>query len=662
MKYSRLYLWEFMKKLLTIFISLFISILFCNSCKSSNDLERKINDVVSNYYNEDESLSFQNYLSYSFNAPVVFQNDAYEFEYQDHKIIVSKEKNVLIENIKKDEDIIYFDNIEKLKKQDLSVGFIAETKEYYAGSNKGGARYKIINDNKPLSIPLDNGLFAEIIPQYRAFSIESLGVKGDGKDDDSDIINYIFQNIGQYDVSYLIFESKEYLCCHNINLYQNENLSLLGNDSYLVINDQYDDEVYHEFFFSVTSCEKLLFSNINITYNFSETMNGIKTQLGIFNSQNIEFYHCQYVIPETVLKSLAKDREFTNFDCYTNWENILINNCQFENVCDAEAGGSLWIRDFHNLGSKDIKVLNSSFHKIAHDELIAVFMGSIENVLIKNNKFKVEDEGVSSSVMNFSFGSFASSQKANNIVFENNEIDCCSTGGLIWVRKATGVKIRKNKIKAHISSKTTDSFRLIEASSNGEETNKIDLIEENEIIFDSNKKNLDKQIHIIKNADIVQNNVITTNFRITDLFLNCNVLNRNVCNINSDSEFIVYNVLKECKNNVFNLNVKIGTVFRYYGCGFSQSINIKNNIIKYNYKENEEDISYIIMLNDMNMNDNIIYFENNIVETDAIGKKSRFLFLAPSDEIQTFYFRNNIVGNYKTPANDYLKNVEVIRS
>lgn len=476
------------------------------------------------------------------------------------------------------------------------------------------------------------------------------------------MINYIFQNVAQYDVSYLIFESKEYLCCHNINLYQNENLSLLGNDSYLVINDQYDDEVYHEFFFSVASCEKLLFSNINITYNFSETMNGIKTQLGIFNSQNIEFYHCQYVIPETVLKSLAKDREFTNFDCYTNWENILINNCQFENVCDAEAGGSLWIRDFHNLGSKDIKVLNSSFHKIAHDELIAVFMGSIENVLIKNNKFKVEDEGVSSSVMNFSFGSFASSQKANNIVFENNEIDCCSTGGLIWVRKATGVKIRKNKIKAHISSKTTDSFRLIEVSSNGEETNKIDLIEENEIIFDSNKKDLDKQIHIIKNADIVQNNVITANFRITDLFLNCNVLNRNVCNINSDSEFIVYNVLKECKNNVFNLNVKIGTVFRYYGCGFSQNINIKNNIIKYNYKENEEDISYIIMLNDMNMNGNIIYFENNIVETDAIGKKSRFLFLAPSDENQTFYFRNNILGNYKTPANDYLKNVEVIRS
>lgn len=60
-----------MKKLLTIFICLFISIFFCNSCKSNNNLERKVNEIVSSY-NEDETLSFQNYLSYSFNAPVVF--------------------------------------------------------------------------------------------------------------------------------------------------------------------------------------------------------------------------------------------------------------------------------------------------------------------------------------------------------------------------------------------------------------------------------------------------------------------------------------------------------------------------------------------------------------------------------------------------------------
>lgn len=129
MKYSRLYLWEFMKNLLTIFICLFISILFCNSCKSNNNLERKVNEIVSSY-NEDESLSFQNYLSYSFNVPVIFEDDIYEFEYSDHRVNISaKDKKVLIGEVKKDDDINYFDNVEKLKKQDLSVGFIAETKE-----------------------------------------------------------------------------------------------------------------------------------------------------------------------------------------------------------------------------------------------------------------------------------------------------------------------------------------------------------------------------------------------------------------------------------------------------------------------------------------------------------------------------------------------------
>lgn len=44
-------------------------------------------------------------------------------------------------------------------------------------------------------------------------------------------------------------------------------------------------------------------------------------------------------------------------------------------------------------------------------------MGSIQNVIIRNNTFKVEDSGESSSVMNFTFGS-ASSKLADNIIFE----------------------------------------------------------------------------------------------------------------------------------------------------------------------------------------------------------------------------------------------------
>ena len=64
--------------------------------------------------------------------------------------------------------------------------------------------------------------------------------------------------------------------------------------------------------------------------------------------------------------------------------------------------------------------------------------------------------------MNFTFGS-ASSKLADNIIFEKNNIDVCSTGGLIWSTNATNVIIRDNIIKSSIGSKTNNNFRMIES-------------------------------------------------------------------------------------------------------------------------------------------------------------------------------------------------------
>ncbi|UKI50901.1 MAG: hypothetical protein L6U99_06080 [Clostridium sp.] len=104
---------------------------------------------------------------------------------------------------------------------------------------------------------------------------------------------------------------------------------------------------------------------------------------------------------------------------------------------------------FHGLGSKDCKVLNSHFFKIAHDEMMAVFMGIISDVLIKNNEFLVPDDGISSSVMNFTLGT-GSNHK--NISFIGNNVDACSTGGLIWA-KGENVIINDNNLNVHLSKK-----------------------------------------------------------------------------------------------------------------------------------------------------------------------------------------------------------------
>ena len=91
-----------------------------------------------------------------------------------------------------------------------------------------------------------------------------------------------------------------------------------------------------------------------------------------------------------------------------------------------------------------------SFYKIAHDEMIAVFMGIISDVLIKNNDFLVPDDGVSSSVMNFTLGT---SSNHRNISFIGNKVDACSTGGLIWA-KGENVIIKDNNLNVHLSKKS----------------------------------------------------------------------------------------------------------------------------------------------------------------------------------------------------------------
>ena len=475
-----------------IYLALFLSLLTLSSCNkgvisstpltssSSNEIiKSEIKNIIDDY-KLDESLSFSNYLKYSFRSHVYFNNEYYYFNYKEYEVEYY-ENNINIKLVdNKNTNIINVQNVELMTNLEVNVGDIVKTNEYYADTNKGGAKYEICSEDSLFAIALDNGLYAKPIVENNSISIESLGAYGDGIHDDSQIIINAINSAKELNMDTLFFNSSNYLCNSKLDIGEVNELALLGNNSTIIVNDNYDDTDYKEFFLNIWNCNDFLLSEISISYDFSRAINGIKTQVGIHNSKKIEYVNSTFNIPDSTLKLQYKDREFTNFDCYQGWEDIVINNCNFINLTDSSAGGSLWIRDFRNTGSKNIKVLNSYFHKIAHDELIAVFMGSIQNVIIRNNTFKVEDSCESSSVMNFTFGS-ASSKLADNIIFEKNNIDVCSTGGLIWSTNATNVIIRDNIIKSSISSKTNNNFRMIESLNE----NTIDLIQNNHVIFSS---------------------------------------------------------------------------------------------------------------------------------------------------------------------------------
>lgn len=653
-----------------IYLALFLSLLTLSSCNkgvisstpltssSSNEIiKSEIKNIIDDY-KLDESLSFSNYLKYSFRSHVYFNNEYYYFNYKEYEVEYY-ENNINIKLVdNKNTNIINVQNVELMTNLEVNVGDIVKTNEYYADTNKGGAKYEICCEDSLFAIALDNGLYAKPIVENNSISIESLGAYGDGIHDDSQIIINAINSAKELNMDTLFFNSSNYLCNSKLDIGEVNELALLGNNSTIIVNDNYDDTDYKEFFLTIWNCNDFLLSEISISYDFSRAINGIKTQVGIHNSKKIEYVNSTFNIPDSTLKLQYKDREFTNFDCYQGWEDIVINNCNFINLTDSSAGGSLWIRDFRNTGSKNIKVLNSYFHKIAHDELIAVFMGSIQNVIIRNNTFKVEDSGESSSVMNFTFGS-ASSKLADNIIFEKNNIDVCSTGGLIWSTNATNVIIRDNIIKSSISSKTNNNFRMIESLNE----NTIDLIQNNHVIFSSLLKDYSFQVHIFKNIKEVLNNTVEINCKITDLFLDVNSVIGNICNIYSNVDFISYNTKEKFKSNKISFNsCKFGSFFRYYGITLNSNIDIVDNIINYTYSESSEDASYIIMANDMYMANYVINLSNNTINTLEINKNSRFLFIAPKDEeIQNFKAFNNTIGNYNSPKNDYIKNCNVER-
>lgn len=622
-----------------LYITLIIMLLCSCSLNITNDKDIKYINSILNNYNEEESLSLKNYLANELDTPIIINDDIYSLQYNNHLFNI-KDNEISKEEISFEES---YNSLDEINKLDLKLDDII-----YLKTDTIYSKY-IVKESSILGIKLDNGLYLDICPINGILYFSALNPYMDGINDDSILLNKVFNNATEYNIHYLILENGNYLCKNRLNIDSKNDFTIIGNNSNIIVNDSYNDEKYHEFFFSITNSNNILLSKINILYQMKRSINGIKTQLSVHSTSNIEIVNSKFNIPNDTILLDSRDREFTNMDLYTNWHNVIINKCTFENTCDSNAGGSLWIRDFHGLGSSDAKVLNSSFYKIAHDEILAVFMGSIENVLVKNNKFTVPDDLESFSVMTFTLGS-NSSIKADNIIFEDNEIDTSSAGGLFWTN-GTNIIIRNNNIKAHISKKSTNNFRLFE----GKRDNNISLIENNNIIVDSYLDDYSFQVHLFNNVNEIINNKIISNLKITDVFINSNIIKNNEIELNNEAEFLSYNVNEFNSNNI-TINNKIGSIFRYYGNEFKENKNIIDNIFNYNYDELEAE-SYFIMLNDLKMNDYQVLIKNNTLNSKIINKKSRILFFAPIDEeIQNSLFINNNINGYNY-NNNYLKNI-----
>lgn len=644
-------------------ISIAYGIVFLFDKKKDETMPNELLSVIKNY-DENKSLSFENYLTNTLNTPVSKDNEKYYFVYNKKNVCVSQSEVLSIENIKTNEGLAFsFESMEDLKNcKELKVGDKIYLKSYYKSNYKGAGIYDVVENNSDndICVELENGLFAKLEIKNSAVSVNQLGAYGNGSQDDSNAINNAIILCKEKNIQNLTFENGTYLANDYINIFEIDGLKILGNNSTILVTDNFKNSDSGEFFFNVYKSSNILINSLIIKYDFSKTMRGIRTQMVLNTTTNIEIFHCEFLIE----KSMRETSEcgYTNFDCYSNWHNVIINNCHFVNLCDNEDGGGIWIRDLHGKGSDNIKVIQSEFYKIAHDEILAVFMGKIKDVLISGNTFTVEDDGESSSVMNFTLGSGSSSQ-AENITFEHNKIKTCSTGGLIWSKNTKNLVIKNNEISIILSKKadrtnTNNHFRVFEAlaNSNGE-LSKIELIENNVINVYSNIQNYLFQFKIFNNVKNVYNNNINIHTPVTNIFINCDNVTNNSVNSNSSVEFVSYNTTQKFNENNISISARTNCMFRWYGFSLENEITCKSNQINILFADTED--CCVVMINGSKLNNNLIKFETNTINAISTGKNSRILFVAPDDDNQQFYFKNNSITGFPENKN-YIKNTTII--
>ncbi len=532
-------------------------------------------------------------------------------------------------------------NIEELKNTDAKIGDKYKTLGYYTKNDGGAGRYDIIENNNKIKIDnglyiqLNNGLVAKLAVINDTANIKQFGATGNGKKDDTKSINAAI-NSGVQNIE---FPNGEYKITDVIRM-NTPSTNILGNNSIIFTDNDFCPETKNEFLFSMHT-DNCTMKGLKIEARETKKLENLyKTQVYI-GATNIKIQNCSFKVPETA----SSENSYTNLDLYTAWHNVLIENCDLYIGNDAKEGGCIWIRDLFNKGASDVTFTNNRCYKKCHDEILAVFMGCIENVNILNNTF-IMDNSTDSSTMAFTLGS-GSSKKANNIRFEGNNIDVKTTMDLLVSRNSTNLSIKNNNIKYERVTTLTNTFVIYFPEDNIEnaeiENNKFEI-----------KNQTDKAINGLissksKNISFKNNNLILDT-EVSEAFTGGILIEKNDITFNRKVNILV-NKPQEFNNNEITFNNGFGAIAQYYNSNLEWESNIKNNTIINNYDEiGNDEKSILLMFNGGTLNNHIVNFEGNTIKSDNANYKRNLICLVNLKDAnpQKIKIVNNKMSEYRS--------------
>lgn len=401
-------------------------------------------------------------INKTLNVPVSTNEDGnLVVEYQGKRTTLDSSYILSEETIAEPTIAAEFASVEELAANgSLKAGDVVRTQSFYAGANRGGATYDVVETSADAQsdgmsrIGLANGLVAVIRPQNGMVSVDQLGAHADNSTDDYPYIQAAI-DLGYKTVK---FEGGDYRFDRQIDINRSE-LTILGNGSTLRYFEGFTwnaDNPEGDYAFGIRGrsnsdiIEDVFVLNLNIINN--KTTSGVNyshTMVRVSNAEHVEFNNCDIVIDRS--PSDARIRA-TNIDLRTYWHDIIIENCSLINRTYAEEGGSVWVRG-GTRGTGKLIIKDNHIEKICHDECIALFdkgttddgaeYGYIDDVLIDGNQIIIDETDVdlpSAPVINI--GKFTIDTR--NVKLCNNDLDVKAAGGLFMVWNSTNVEVSDN--------------------------------------------------------------------------------------------------------------------------------------------------------------------------------------------------------------------------
>ena len=415
----------------------------------------------------------------------------------------------------------------------------------------------------------------------------------------------------------------------------NNGATIFIDDNYIgtsegILSNYNGSNIYNE-----DTADSFELENLTFLYDTNLKFDS-KTFLLLKNVNGVNINKCKFIQNK---KLTTFETEITNIDLYACCKNVNITNCEFTILSDTSAGGNIWIRNFavdneelSNL-TENIVIDNCKFLKKAHDEMIAVFNvngGSIKNVVIKNNNFKMlESTSISPICL-----AFRASGKTftENVTFENNYVDIDNFSfHVLETNRGTGLlkncNITNNTfyIRTTTSSNTFFNYGTGPTESVNINNNTIYFIKENDNYYPVSQG--------IKGANNANNNYIYG--YVKEAIYDCD----NACNniIELANEFNGVGCT-QCRNIINNIIKDVYTGIKILG---NENIFIQNNRITLSDKE----LSTSFMFQGATLNTFTIIKDNFIDKIEGTKTNLRYLSMDKSPNIKVSFENNKVSEN-----------------